>query len=248
MMVAILSRVHLPSKVRVATIPLVLMALHQVGSFSGEFYAWLTMTDSRTPKPQYPPQNGPQPFSYAGQAPPSQPQQQQQYPPHDPHTRIPSSIQRPTSSDPYSHRPQSTYDNPQELSSSSYASPTDTRPQKYPPHIQQSEPEGDYSPSLHSPIDGEPYGQAQQSQPGYANQQAPYPHTPVDPPSTQNHYTPYSQAPPSHPPPRTPSPSMGQNPYPVLNSRVPSGGYQAYHAPPPQHVAEAQGNPNDFYR
>lgn len=207
--------------------------------------------DSRTPKPQYPPQNGPQPFSYAGQPPPSQ-QQQQQYPPHDARNRIPSGNQGPPSSDPYSHRPQSTYDNPQELSSSSYASPTDSRPQSYPPHVQPSKPESEYSPSLHSPTDGEPFGQAQQSQPAYASQQAPYPHTPVGPPSTQDHYAPYSQAPPSQPAPQAPSPTMGQNPYPVLNSGPPSGGYQAYHAPPPQqqpgYVAEAQGNPNDFYR
>ena len=210
----------------------------------------LTTADSRTPKPQYPPQNGPQPFSYAAQA--QAPQvHQPQYPSHDSRNRIPSANQGPPSSDPYSHRPQSTYDNPQELSSASYASPTDTRPQVYPPHTQPSKPESEYSPSLHSPTDGEPYGQAPQSQPPYASQQAPYPHTPVGPPSTQDHYAPYEIAPPSQPPPQAPSPSMGQNPYPTLNSGPP-GGYQAYHAPPPQQqpgfVAEAQGNPNDFYR
>ena len=113
-------------------------------------------------------------------------------------------------------------------------------------------PESEYSPSPHSPTDGEPYGQGQQSQAEYASQQAPYPHTPGGAASTQEHYAGYNQAPPSQAPPQAPSPSMGQNPYPVLNSGPPSGGYQAYHAPPtqqqPGYVAEAQGNPNDFYR
>ncbi|MCJ1452306.1 ESCRT-0 subunit protein hse1 [Mycoblastus sanguinarius] len=213
---------------------------------------------SHTPKPQYPPQNGPQPFAYAGQAPPSQ-QQQPQYPPNDPRNRTPSGNQpapapAPTpSSDQYNHRPQSTYDNPQELSTSSYASPTDGRPQSYPPHLQQSQPQNEYSPSLYSPTDGEPPQQHQASQSQYGAQQAPYPQGAAPP--SQHHqpqYAPYQQdPPPSQPPPQAPSPNLGQNPYPVLNSGPPSGGYQAYQPQPqhqPGHVAEAGGNPNDFYR
>ena len=251
LMVATQGRGHLLSKALVAITLLVRTASHPVRSNPREVYSLLTTLDSRTPKPQYPPQSGPQPFTYAGQAPPPQ-QQQPQYPSHDPRNRIPSGNQGPSSTDPYSHRPQSTYDNPQELSSSSYATPTDTRPQVYPPHIQPSKPESDHSPSLHSPTDGEPYGQAQQSQPAHAGQQTPYPQTPVGPTSTQNQFAAYNQAPPSQAPPQPPSPSMGQNPYPVLNSGPPSGGYQAYHASPSQqqsgYVAEAQGNPSDFYR
>ncbi|KAL2044828.1 hypothetical protein N7G274_002603 [Stereocaulon virgatum] len=199
---------------------------------------------TNTPKPQYPLQSGPQPFSYAGQAPPSQ---QPQYPPNDP--RKTSGGQAPPSADPYSHRPQSTYDNPQELSTSSYASPTENRPQAYPPHLQRTQSQDGYSPSVYSPSDAPPH---QQSQPPYGGQQAPYPHTPNEPPPSQQPYQTYNQPQPSYPPPSAPSPNLGQNPYPVLNSGPPPGGqYQAYHAPREQqqqpYVAEA-GNPDGFYR
>lgn len=239
-----------PLLVQVDTILRALRLRHQVIPLSLCLWVRLTTADSNTPKPQYPPQSGPQPFAYAPQAPPTQPQQ-----PHHPHNdlRRPSGGQRPPSSDPYSHRPQSTYDNPQELSTTSYTSPTDSRPQNYPQHIQPSQPQDEYSPSVYSPTDGPPH---QQSQP-FGGQQAPYPHTPHSPPQpsqTQQPYTSYNPPQPSQPAPSAPSapsPSFGQNPYPVLNSGPPAGQYQAYHAPreqQPGYVAEAGGNPDGFYR
>ncbi|KAK4694001.1 hypothetical protein P7C71_g3500, partial [Lecanoromycetidae sp. Uapishka_2] len=212
--------------------------------------------DSRTSKPQYPPQNAPQPFTYANTAPPSQPLQ----------GRVPSGGNPPPpSSDPYSHRPQSTYDNPQELSTTSFTSPSDNQPaHSYPTHFQQAQSgQNEYSPSAYTP--DEPHHQPQQPQPPYSAPQppppqshAPYPQTPHSPPRS-GQYAPYSQPPPSQPLPSAPSPNLGQNPYPVLNSG-PSAGqqYQAYHAPTYQQGGRREvegsvagsdgGNPNEFYR
>ncbi|KAI9871486.1 MAG: ESCRT-0 subunit protein hse1 [Pleopsidium flavum] len=203
------------------------------------------LQDSRTQQPQNPPQNGSAPFYMVGQAPPPQ---------SDPRARTPSGTKPPPhTSDlyapPQQHRPQSTYDNPQELGTSAYDSPVDThgRPQSYPPqsqplpdHHQQHQHNPEYSPppAMYAPADGPgPYHGTQQ---------------------------PFGQV----LPPQAPSPNL-QNPYPVLNSGPPGGagggasvgpppgGYQAYQAPrppqqsqpqPQQYAAGAGGNPNDFYR
>lgn len=218
--------------------------VHQVGLLARLAPSDLSLmiADSRTPQSVNPPQNGPLPFFVAGQSnqPPSQ--QQSHYPPNDPRSRNASGNQAPPSSDPYHHRPQSTYENPQELGTSQYASPTEARPQSYPPPHQSRPQNDDYSPSVYSPGDGD------------VGQQPP-----------QQQYQPYTQGPPQsqqqqHPPhqstPQAPSPNLGPTPYPVLNTGPPAGvGYQAYHAPPsqqpqqqPGYVANAGGDPNDFYR
>ena len=204
----------------------------------------LTTVESRTPQPQNPPQNGPQPFTYAPQQPPSQSAQQTPYP----RTSLPPNQQSQPSADHYSQqRPQSAaYDHPQELSS--YTTPTDVPPQSYPPHMQQHQASNDnYSPSVYSPT--EEIGQGQQ-QPPYQINNPPYGGQPQQ-------SQPYGQVPskqqqaPSHPPPSAPSPNP-QNPYPVLDSGPSSGGYQAYHAPQQQPGYTASGGsgggPDDFYR
>ena len=218
--------------------------------------------------PSQPPQNGPQSFVYANQAPSSQ---AAQYPPGD--SRIRPGNAPPSSNpvtEPYHHhRPQSTYDNPQELSTSTYASPTTNNPppQFYPQHVGRQNTGGsEYSPSLYSPTDGEghqqsqlPYPQQQAPTSSYAggpppsqlSAQPPYPNTPSAPHPTQNYGPPPSS---SAPPPPSSSPGLGGNPYPTLNSGPPPAnpGYQAYqpqgqrpgYAPP----VDGGGNPNDFYR
>lgn len=202
-------------------------------------------SDPRTQN-QNPPQNGPLPFFVAGQSnqPPSQ--QQPHYRPNDPRSRNTSGNQAPLSSDPYHHRPQSTYDNPQELGTSHYASPTDqARPQSYPPPHQARPQNDDYSPSVYSPADGD-VGQ----QPPQQQQQQQYQPYTQGPPQSQQQQPPHQSAS------QAPSPNLGPTPYPVLNTGPPAGvGYQAYHAPPsqqqqqqPGQVANAGGDPNDFYR
>lgn len=214
-------------------------------------------SDSVNPQPNNPPQNGPLPFFLAGQAAQQPPQQQPHYPPNDLRSRTPSGNQFPPSSDPYHHRPQSTFENPQELSTSQYATPTEPgRPQSYPPphqasaHPLQPQPD-DYSPSVYSSVEADlvhhHHSQTTQQQ----QQQHSYNQVP---PATQ----PQQHAPPNQPPLQAPSPNPAQSPYPVLNTGPPAGiGYHAYHAPPQQqqqqqqpqgYAAEPGGNPNDFYR
>ncbi|KAI4251002.1 MAG: hypothetical protein LQ352_005136 [Teloschistes flavicans] len=211
--------------------------------------------DSRTSQPQNPPQNGSLPFTYGAQ--PSQPPSQQTpYPSNDPRARTPSTSQAPPSSNPYDHRPQSTYDNPQELGTSSYASPTDGRPQGYPQQQPQHPANTEYSPSIYTPGGDEPPApvQPQQSQYPLPQQQQSYP-----PPQQQQqqHQMPYPQGPPSQQqnaygkaPQQSSSPApQGQTPYPVLNSGPPQHGgnaYQPYREP--GYAADGGGNPNDFYR
>ncbi|KAL8941330.1 MAG: hypothetical protein Q9216_002315 [Gyalolechia sp. 2 TL-2023] len=215
--------------------------------------------DSRTPQLQNPPQNGPLPFSYGGQQ-PSIPAQQAPYPSNDPRGRTPSASQPPPSSNPYEHRPQSTYDNPQELSTNSYASPTDGRPQGYP-----QQPNADYSPSIYTPSGDEP-PPPQQSQYALPPQQSYPPHQqpyqqglPPQQPQQQQQQQPYGpgsvglgsvphhQQVPAHKPPQAPSPiPQNQTPYPALNSAPQQGGYQPY--PGQGHTVDGIGNPNDFYR
>ncbi|KAG8532778.1 uncharacterized protein KY384_002656 [Bacidia gigantensis] len=203
--------------------------------------------DSRPQQSQQPPKTGPQPFVYGNQQAPSQ-QQPNQYHPSDPRQRMGSGSSQHPPNDPYvQHRPQSTYENPQELSTSQYASPTDNRQNAYPPHIQQQQaqqPSNDYSPSIYSP-DEAPHQQQQppQVQQQFNAAQPPYPPSSApNQPSQRPQYPPYEQGPPSQRPPQAPSPnSGGQTAYPVLNSGPPAGvGYQPYHAPPslqPGHAA-----------
>ncbi|KAI4109768.1 MAG: hypothetical protein LQ339_001552 [Xanthoria mediterranea] len=214
---------------------------------------------SRTPQP---PPNGPLPFSYG--PPPSQPPQQTAYSTADLRNRTPSASQVPPPSNPYDHRPQSTYDNPQELSTSSYASPSDGRPQGYPPQQPQPQPQQqqsvEYSPSVYTPGADEavaPQQQQHPSQPPYPQHQPPYA---PGPPPQQSQQQPYPSGPPSQPkhqqppsqpapqPPGPPAASQNQSPYPVLNSGPPHGhgAYQPYREP--GYGVEGAGNPNDFYR
>ncbi|KAI4160010.1 MAG: hypothetical protein LQ342_006138 [Letrouitia transgressa] len=215
---------------------------------SGQYYT-PGPQDSRTSQPQTLPQNGPLPFSYAGQPNSSQVPPSAQYPPNDPRGRTPSASQPPASSNAFDHRPQSTYDNPQELGTSSYSSPTNGRPHSY--HYQQQHPQPtEYSPSIYG--DETPQQQQQQQQPPYAQHQPQYHQQqqqqqyPSQAPHNQPPYAqgaPGNQQPPSHKPPQAPSPNpQHQTPYPVLNAGPPQGQYQQTYA------ADGGGNPNDFYR
>ncbi|KAI4273444.1 MAG: hypothetical protein L6R38_006336 [Xanthoria sp. 2 TBL-2021] len=213
--------------------------------------------ESRTPQPHNPPLNGPLPFSYGQQ--PSQPPSQPPYSTADPRNRTPSASQAPPPSNPYDHRPQSTYDNPQELSTSSYASPSDGRPQGYPPQQPyQQQQTTDYSPSVYTPGGDEPVPPQQQQHPPqqpYSQHQPPYPQ---GPPPQQSQQQPYPSGPPSQqhhqqPPPQKapqapgpPATSQNQSLFPVVNSGPPHGAYQPYREP--GHGVEGVGNPNDFYR
>ncbi|KAL8693848.1 MAG: hypothetical protein Q9218_001404 [Villophora microphyllina] len=214
-----------------------------------------TSTDSRTPQPQNPPQNGPLPFSYGAQQPSQPPSQQTPYPPNDPRARTPSASQAPPpSSNPYDHRPQSTYDNPQELGTSSYASPTDGRPQGHPQQQPQHPANTEYSPSIYTPAGDEPPAPLQPQGSQYPPHQHPQQQQQSYPPP-QQHQLPYPQG---QPPPQqnaygkapqqssSPAP-QGQTPYPVLNSGPPQGNaYQPYREQ--GYAADGGGNPNDFYR
>ncbi|KAL8701905.1 MAG: hypothetical protein Q9201_004662 [Fulgogasparrea decipioides] len=228
----------------------------------GRYYT-PNLQDSRTPQSQNPPQNGPLPFTYGAQQPSQPPPQQTPYPSKDPRARTPSASQPPPSSNPYDHRPQSTYDNPQELGTSSYTSPTEGRPQGYPP--QQHQPNTEYSPSIYTAGGDEPPAQ-QQSQPQYPPNQVSYPPPQHQPPYPQGPLPPQQQQqqaygagsapqfqqqqglPPHKAPQQASSPvPQNQTPYPVLNSGPPHGvGYQPYRET--GYAAGGEGNPNDFYR
>ena len=223
--------------------------------------------NSRPSQSQNPPQNGPQPFVYSGQALPPQ-QQHSQHPSRDQRNRVSSSasqVQNPPSNPYGHHHPQSTYENPQELSTSSYTSPVDTRQNSHPKHVQQTHQQSnDYSPSIYSPEEShppqhqqhqQPPQQALPTQPLHAAPQPPYPSAgPSSQQPPRQQYPPYEQGPPSQPPPQASSPNLsGQSPYPTLNSGPPGGAgtYQAYQPPPalqPGHVAGGGGEPADFYR
>lgn len=188
-----------------------------------------------SPRPQdtQPLQPGASPY-YGGE--------QTGYPPAsqspDPRNRTPSGgspyqqpQQPPTDGyQPAHHRPQSTYDHPQELGTSVYDSPVD-RPaaqqlpypsggqvppvmQRFQQQQQQAQTQQEYSPSAYSP----------------------------DEPSSQ---VPYPTAPgaPTHQPPPVPTGAAAKptTPYPSLTPGVPNGeGYQAYNP--------SSSNPNLFYR
>ncbi|KAL8947474.1 MAG: hypothetical protein Q9222_006255 [Ikaeria aurantiellina] len=199
--------------------------------------------ESRTPQPQNPP---PGSFSYSGQQQSSQPPPQAPYPSNDQHTRIPSTSQAPPpTSNPYEHRPQSTYENPQELSSSSYASPSDGRAPGYPPQQQQPQQplNTEYSPSIYTPNSGEEPAPLQQSQSQYPppHHQQSYPpqqHQQPPYPAPQGHLTPQHQQQPftSGPPPPPPSQQQQQlpsHPKPSQAAVPPPNAQQATSAPYP---------------
>ncbi|KAI9759349.1 MAG: ESCRT-0 subunit protein hse1 [Chaenotheca gracillima] len=184
--------------------------------------------------------NGPAPFYVVNQGrpnsipPPQGPPtaQQQQAPPAAGRGRTPSNPVKPPSDPyanpiPYHHRPQSTYDHPQELASNLYDSPTDPNSQAnagraqafYPPQVmqQQQQAESEYSPSVYSPQE------PPNAPPPQPQQQPPYP--PVSQPQQQ----------PSYPPPSQPP---QQSPYLQQGSRMqgsappPNGGYIPYSQQP----------------
>ncbi|CAI7638225.1 unnamed protein product [Penicillium pancosmium] len=202
--------------------------------------------------PYRPASHSPDPRAQYAGAQPLQPQQApQQAPPSDPYQQ------------PMHHRPQSTYDHPQELGTSVYDSPVDQhnvggRP-PYPPtgqappvahqQFQQQHPQQqqqDYSPSAYSADDSAQLPSApgmppvQQPSNHFSPQpqsQAPYP----DSPSVQ-------QQAPSHQPPPVPGAGAPPSQYTAFNPApsAPGGGeYQAYQPAPGGAPAS---NPASFYR
>ncbi|KAJ5168819.1 Class E vacuolar protein-sorting machinery protein hse1 [Penicillium canariense] len=202
--------------------------------------------------PYRPASHSPDPRAqYAGGA---QPLHQQQIP------------QQPPQADPYQpvhHRPQSTYDSPQELGTSVYDSPVEhpaaanQRP-PYPPtgqapptahqqfQQQQQQPQQDYSPSVYSSDDTAqpPSASGMHQQPPHQfppqqhqAQQAPYPTSP-----------PHQQAPPSHQPPPAPGAAPQPTQYTAFKpapSAPTTGEYQAYQ---PSQAGVPASNPASFYR
>lgn len=163
---------------------------------------------------------------------------------------------------PVHHRPQSTYDSPQELGTSVYDSPVDhpvaanQRP-PYPPtgqapptahqqfQQQQQQQQQDYPPTVYSSDDPSQLASASgmhqqpphQYPPQQQPQQAPYPTSPS-----------HQQPPPSHQPPPVPGAAPQSAQYTAFNpapSAPPNGEYQAYQ--PPQAGVPAS-NPASFYR
>ncbi|OQD71777.1 hypothetical protein PENPOL_c001G00150 [Penicillium polonicum] len=161
---------------------------------------------------------------------------------------------------PVSHRPQSTYDNPQELGTSVYDSPVDhpapAQRLPYPPPAQapsaghqqyqqqQQQQQQDYSPSVY------PADEASQIPPASSvpqiphqfqqqQQQPPYPNSPGAPSGAH-------QPPPSHQPPPVPGAAQQQQytSYTPAPPAASTGEYQAYQ--PPQ--GGAGSNPASFYR
>ncbi|KAJ5984087.1 hypothetical protein N7481_006186 [Penicillium waksmanii] len=202
--------------------------------------------------PYRPASHSPDPRAQYAGAQPLQPQQApQQAPPSDPYQQS------------MHHRPQSTYDHPQELGTSVYDSPVDQhnvggRP-PYPPagqappvahqQFQQQHPQQqqqqDYSPSAYSADDSAqlpsapgmpPVQQSTNHFPSQPQSQAPYP----DSPSVQ-------QQAPSHQPPPVPGAGAPPSQYTAFNP-APSatgGEYQAYQPAPGGAPAS---NPASFYR
>lgn len=169
--------------------------------------------------------------------------EQMGYPPAsqspDPRNRTPSGgspyqqPQQPPVTDAYQpvhHRPQSTYDHPQELGTSVYDSPVDRPAAQQLPY-----PSGGHVPPVMQRF------QQQQQQAQAQQEYSPSAYSP-DEPSSQG---PYPTAPdaPMHQPPPVPTGAAAKptTPYPSLTPGVPSGeGYQAYNP--------SSSNPNLFYR
>ncbi|OQD66316.1 hypothetical protein PENDEC_c048G05690 [Penicillium decumbens] len=207
-----------------------------------------------SPRPQEQPPQSQTPYYGAEQTIPYRPASHSP----DPRTQLaggPPLQQQPPQSDPYQpmhHRPQSTYDHPQELGTSVYDSPVDHSPGQRPPypsngqvpptahhHFQQQQhPQQDYSPSAYS---GEETPQLP-SAPGIPQQfqqqqqQAPYPTSPTAP----------HQPPPSHQPPPIPGTAHQYSAFNPAPSAPPgSGEYQAYQ---PSQGDGSSSNPSSFYR
>ena len=216
------------------------------GKFSpGNTCAKLTFADNQPPNSQYPPQNTPSAFYNATQGPASSnPVPQQTH--IMPGTKLPLG-----GPPPQAHRPQSTYENPQELATSMYDSPVDGRqasnPSHHPPpHHQQGS--GEYSPSVYS---GDGYISPQQAYGAPISQQ----------PQHAQGYNAYHGGPPEHQAPHSPGagPTSSPAPYPILGQggppqSAPGGGYgqgRPQYAPPliPQGASQPQaGGPADYYR
>ncbi|KKA16183.1 Class E vacuolar protein-sorting machinery protein hse1, partial [Rasamsonia emersonii CBS 393.64] len=164
----------------------------------------------------------------------------------DPRNQTPTGsrpFQQPPPSDSYQpvhHRPQSTYEHPQELGTSIYDSPVEQRHsyqpgaalQQGPPHHppQQNQ---EHSPSVYSPEDNAPQPRHQYPS---QQQQPPYPTSTA----------PAHQPPPTQQPPPIPTSSPQPTPYPALNAgQQAGGGYQPYQ--PPQ-TSSINSNPASYYR
>ncbi|KKK14705.1 SH3 domain protein [Aspergillus ochraceoroseus] len=156
-----------------------------------------------------------------GHTPPAaayQQQQQQQQPPAG------------DSYQPVHHRPESTYENPQELGTSVYDSPVEHpsnhRPQ-YPPQQPQQTPQQEYSSYPPDDASGPPGGE------NLVNQApTPYPSAPASHPQA-----------PMHQPPPVPGAAQNPTPYPSLS---PAGAnYQAYQ---PSQAGMPNANPASYYR
>ncbi|CAG8931124.1 unnamed protein product [Penicillium salamii] len=205
-----------------------------------------TPTPAAAPYAPYPGGEQTIPYRPASHSPDPRNQIQAGVPPVQQHTPQP---------DPYQavhHRPQSTFDHPQELGTSVYDSPVDqpasAQRLPYPQagqapgvgHQQLQQQQQDYSPSAYSPEDPPqappasimpqiPHQFQQQQQ----QHQAPYPNSPDA-----------QQPPPSHQPPPVPSAAQPQYTSYTPPAPAPASEYQAYQ---PQGGA-AGSNPASFYR
>ncbi|KAI9672990.1 MAG: ESCRT-0 subunit protein hse1 [Caeruleum heppii] len=228
------------------------------GSGPAPFYVVGQQRPSSIPPQQHTPQplqtGAPAAYSNRGQRVASANAASRPVQPSDPYGAPPPPQQAPINTH---HRPQSTYEHPQELASTAYESPVDHR-QSYPyPHQHQvPHHDNEYSPSVYSP-DG-PAPHPSQHQPGG------YPPQPSQPGG--GGYLPYSQSqPPQHPdhlPPPAPSSPPNATPHPIMSTKpsyLPPGqapDYQGYGAPGPQQptgaggggAAGGGGGPADFYR
>ncbi|KAL2012287.1 hypothetical protein VTN00DRAFT_5005 [Thermoascus crustaceus] len=168
-------------------------------------------------------------------------QQQQQHPPD--------------SFQPVHHRPQSTYEHPQELGTSVYDSPVKqhypyNQGTQQPPAAhqqfqqQEQQQQQDYSPSVYSPEDG---GQPPSSAGATLPPHPQFPPQQQQPPYPTSAASPTSQPPqPMHQPPPIPTSSPQPTPYPSLNAGQPAGGgYQAYQPP---NANSVNANPASYYR
>ncbi|EPS34014.1 hypothetical protein PDE_08976 [Penicillium oxalicum 114-2] len=211
-----------------------------------------------TPRPQdsQPPQPPPNAFYGAEQSMPYRPASQSP----DPRAQFAGTAQ-PEPYQPVHHRPQSTYDSPQELGTSIYDSPVEpsgsanqrpsfSGPGPAPPtghqQFQQQPPPQEYNSTGYPPEDPaqpastpgmNPQAQHQYSAPPHQSQQAPYPSSPS-----------HQQAPPSHQPPPIPGSTPQPTQYAAFNpapSAPPSGEYQAYQ---PSQPGAPVSNPASFYR
>ncbi|KAF3389459.1 Class E vacuolar protein-sorting machinery protein hse1 [Penicillium rolfsii] len=218
-----------------------------------------------SPRPQDTQTPQPQPSAYYG-AEQSMPYRPASHSP-DPRSQYPGGAQplaqplqqtpQPDSYQPVHHRPQSTYDSPQELGTSVYDSPVDhpaaanqrppypstgqappTAHQQFQQQQQQQQQQHDYSPSNYSNDDPSASAMHQQSPHHFPPQQQ------------QAQQAPYPTSPPAHQPPPVPgaAPASQSAQYTAFNpapSAPPAGEYQAYQ---PSQPGAPASNPASFYR